>query len=60
MKKILVNKVRCNKCGDVIESETRHDFKWCKCKSVAVDGRHDYLKRVGVPGSWEDLSEVSE
>jgi len=60
MKKILVNKVRCNKCGDVIESETRHDFKWCKCKSVAVDGGHDYLKRVGVPGSWEDLSEVSE
>lgn len=47
MKKILVNKVR----GDVIESETRHDFKWCKCKSVAVDGGHDYLKRVGVPGS---------
>lgn len=38
MKKILVNKVRYNKCGDVIESETRHDFKWCKCKSVAVDG----------------------
>lgn len=60
MKKILVNKVRCNKCGDVIESETRHDFKWCKCKSVAVDGGHDYLKRVSVPGSWEDLSEVSE
>lgn len=60
MKKILANKVRCNKCGDVIESETRHDFKWCKCKSVAVDGGHDYLKRVGVPGSWEDLSEVSE
>lgn len=60
MKKILVNKVRCNKCGDVIESETRHDFKWCKCKSMAVDGGHDYLKRVGVPGSWEDLSEVSE
>ena len=33
-----------------------HDFKFCKCKSVAVDGGHDYLRRVGQPEEWEDLS----
>lgn len=60
MKKILANKVQCKKCGDIIESKTRHDFKWCKCKSVAVDGGHDYLRRVGNREDWEDLSEVSE
>lgn len=60
MRKIAVNKIRCKKCGDVIESKSVHDFKFCKCQSVAVDGGHDYLRRVGEIGSWEDLSEYEE
>ena len=60
MRKIAVNKIRCKKCGDVIESKSFHDFKFCKCQSVAVDGGHDYLRRVGEIGSWEDLSEYEE
>lgn len=44
MQKILVNKIRCNKCGDEIESTHRHDFKFCKCGAVAVDGGLDYLR----------------
>lgn len=35
--KILINKIKCLKCGDIIVSTHRHDFKWCKCKSVFVD-----------------------
>ncbi len=27
MQKILKNKIRCNKCGEEIESTNRHDFK---------------------------------
>lgn len=57
MKKITVNKIKCKKCGDVIESKSVHDFKFCKCKSVAVDGGHDYLRRLGELEDWEDLSE---
>ena len=57
MKKILSNKIRCKKCGDIIESKTRYSFVVCKCGAVAVDGGHDYLKRVG---NREDLSEFSE
>lgn len=53
---IKTNKIQCTKCGDVIESVHRHDFKWCKCKSVAVDGGKDYLKRSG--GPWKDMSEI--
>lgn len=43
--KIISNKVKCNLCGDIIESTHRHDFKYCSCRSVAVDGGKDYLKR---------------
>lgn len=57
MIKIYVNKIRCKKCGDIIESTHRHDFKFCKCKSVAVDGGKDYLRRFGSMDYWEDLSE---
>lgn len=57
MNKITVNKIRCKKCGDIIESKTVYDFKSCKCGSVAVDGGHNYLRRVGNLEDWEDLSE---
>lgn len=56
MRKILVNKIRCKNCGDIIESKSVHDFNFCKCESVAVDGGHDYLRRVGELEDWEELS----
>lgn len=58
MQRIITNKIRCKKCGDVIESEYTHDFKMCKCGAVGVDGGHDYLRRQGNPDDWEELSEV--
>ncbi len=57
MNKITVNKIRCKKCGDIIESKSVHDFRSCKCGFVAVDGGHNYLRRVGNLEDWEDLSE---
>ena len=60
MEKIVINKVRCKKCGDVIESTYCHDFKFCKCGAVAVDGGKDYLRRCGKREDWEELSECSE
>jgi len=44
---IIQNELLCKKCNDVIWSKYRHDFKYCKCGSVAVDGGTDYLRRVG-------------
>ena len=55
-RKIKVNKIRCKSCGDVIESEHTHDFRWCKCGSVAVDGGKSYLKRCGNIDNIEELS----
>jgi hypothetical protein len=54
---ILQNQIRCNKCGDEPFSAHRHDFKFCKCGAVAVDGGMDYLRRVGeVHGGYTDMS----
>jgi len=44
---IIQNELECKKCGDIIYSSNRHDFKYCKCGSVAVDGGMDYLRRAG-------------
>lgn len=57
---ILRNRIRCNLCGNVIESEYRHDMRWCECGAVAVDGGHSYLKRsfVNSPKDYTELSEV--
>lgn len=62
MRKIKRNIIKCNHCGDVIESENTWDFKWCSCKKVAVDGGKDYLKRCFTtsPEDFEDLSEYEE
>ena len=60
MKKILCNKIKCKKCGDIIESKNRHDFVTCKCGSVAVDGGNSYLRRAGNREDWEELSEFTE
>lgn len=42
---IIRNAIRCNICGDVIESTYRHDYVECRCGAFAVDGGHDYLRR---------------
>lgn len=46
-RKIVKNKIKCKKCGDIIESVSVNDFKFCKCGAVAVDGGFDYLRRCG-------------
>ncbi len=58
---IIKNQIRCNHCGDLIESTHRHDFRSCKCGRVSVDGGHDYLKRCFQDvGDFEELSIISE
>ena len=44
---IISNKIKCKKCGDVIESKNTNDYKRCSCGAIAVDGGKDYLKRIG-------------
>lgn len=60
MQRIISNKIKCKKCGDIIESTHVHDFKLCSCGAVGVDGGHEYLRRQGKPDDWEELSETTD
>lgn len=62
MEKIKINKIRCKRCGDIIESKTVHDFKFCKCGAVAVDGGKEYLRRcfINTEDDYEELSEYEK
>ena len=37
---------KCPKCSAVVYSRTRHDYRWCPCKTIAVDGGLDYSRVV--------------
>jgi hypothetical protein len=60
--KIVKNAAKCTRCGDVIESKHTHDFQWCSCGAIAVDGGKSYLKRSfkNSPADIEDMSEWEE
>lgn len=55
--KIIKNRARCKKCGDIIESRYTHEMVWCSCRTIAVDGGHSYLHQTAVDFKYfEDLS----
>lgn len=41
--------VHCLTCDDVIYSVMRHDFRYCSCKRIAIDGGKDYVKMCFEP-----------
>lgn len=57
---IKINKIKCKKCGNIIESKTTNDLKRCSCGAVAVDGGKEYLKRIGNDEEYEELSIMTE
>jgi hypothetical protein len=44
--------IQCRKCLETIESKHVHDFKWCSCKAVGVDG--------GISGGNRILGNLSD
>lgn len=50
------NRIRCKKCGTVLESKHVHDFQSCKCGNF-VDGGLDY-QRYG--GKLEDIEVLGD
>ena len=57
--KIIRNAIRCNLCGDEIESTSRHEYVMCSCGACAVDGGLDYLRRsFKTKDCFTELSEV--
>ena len=59
--RILRNRARCKKCGDIIESKHRHDHVACSCGEIAVDGGLAYLRRTfNRPENLEEMAEHGE
>ena len=54
------NRIRCKKCGDIIESKYTHDFQQCKCGACFVDGGLEYQRIGGYPDEIENLCEYSK
>lgn len=53
------NAVRCNACGDVIESRHRHDLVHCQCRETLVDGGLDYPRRGHGQAGFTELAEYA-
>jgi hypothetical protein len=49
--------VYCKKCKDTIESKWSHDFKYCSCGSVGIDGGIEAGNRL--LGNLEDMESRS-
>jgi hypothetical protein len=61
LQKILRNIIKCNLCGDIIESKHVHDFVMCSCGSCAVDGGKACLRRCFISEDcYTELSELEE
>lgn len=62
---VILNRIQCNQCFDVITSHHRHDSVTCSCGTVHCDGGRQYLRRgysfAGVEGSlaYTELSVTS-
>lgn len=51
-----MSKIKCKKCGEILESKHRHDFVSCGCDNKSfVDGVDDY---VTIGAEELDLIEV--
>lgn len=51
------NRVRCLRCGEVIESKHLTDYKTCQCGAVYVGGG---IEKVRQGGEWEFFEQLSE
>ncbi|MBI9014546.1 MAG: hypothetical protein JEZ08_20075 [Clostridiales bacterium] len=55
--KIIVNKAKCKRCGDVIISKQSDTYEYCKCGSIAVSGGTKSIMRLGHHTNIQELSE---
>jgi hypothetical protein len=56
-KQIILNRVQCRECGEVLTSYHRHDYKTCGCENeTMVDGGNEYQRYGGVDLDLVDTS----
>jgi hypothetical protein len=56
-KQIILNRIQCRECGEVLTSYNRHDYKTCGCENATmVDGGTDYQRYGGKDLALVDTS----
>ena len=53
--KLKIKAIKCPKCKEVIFSRARHDFHYCSCNSLYVDGGFDYLRYGGKEDAFDNV-----
>lgn len=48
-RKIVLNRIQCDSCKDIITSRHTHDYVTCKCGNITNDGGTSYFHR-----GWKD------
>ena len=57
LEQIILNRVQCRECGEVLTSYNRHDYKTCSCTNeTMVDGGNDYQRYGGLNLDLVDTS----
>jgi hypothetical protein len=50
------HRIQCKTCSDIILSRHNHDFKYCSCNSVGIDGGIGACNRIlGKPDDYINL-----
>lgn len=56
-RQIILNRVQCRECGEVLTSYHRHDYKTCSCTNeTMVDGGNEYQRYGGLNLDLVDIS----
>jgi len=51
---MIMGKIQCLDCGEILESKYRHDFQMCEClNQTFVDGGNSYMRTGG-----KDLNKI--
>lgn len=53
-------KIKCKKCGDVIDGEFKGRLIWCACESCAIDETEYYARIIGEPEDYEKIEEEAD
>ena len=57
LEQIILNRVQCKNCGQVLTSYNRHDYKTCECENkTMVDGGNEYQRYGGLNLDLVDVS----
>lgn len=53
-------KIKCKKCGDVIDGEFKGRLIWCACESCAIDETEYYARIIGEQEDYEKIEEEAD